>query len=312
MSLTNQVEGAAVRRAAAGPVFDLAYSVLKDHIEYRKFCSGEVSRAEFADFLDSIAPMLVEAGLPAEDVHFAKRYPASASAFVDGKLAALHQARVLPSADYNRGWYQQLAAEIQGNHDHGPFRTYIYPEEARLLFAFADIVRPKSVMFLGSYYGYWAHAALAAVVKNGGRAVLIDPDPRAQEVARRNVERVGLQGAVEFAITTGEAYLANPCTLYDFVVLDAEGPRTHPDPEQRGKAIYGRLLRHALPHMASGAYLVCHNILFEDIAGCPYFDRIIARNHDELGPFMDLVRREFLEFIECTSTEGVGIGRCAG
>jgi predicted O-methyltransferase YrrM len=301
-----------VHVASVGPVFDVAYSVLKDHPEYERFCSGEISRGEFADFLDSIATILVDAGLPAEDVHFAKRYPASAAEFVDERLAALHQAGVLPSAGYDHGWYDQLAAEIHANHDHGPFRTYIYPEEARLLFAFADIVRPKSVMFLGSYYGYWAHATLAAVVKTGSRAVLIDPDPRAQEVARRNVERMGLQGAVEFATTTGEEYLSNPRQLYDFVVLDAEGPRTHPDPEQRGKAIYGRLLRHALPHMAPGSFLVCHNILFKDIVGCGYFDRIIARNQDELGPFMNLVRREFRQFVECTSTEGVGIGRRSG
>ena len=173
-------------------------------------------------------------------------------------------------------------------------------------------MRPKSAVFLGSYYGYWAHAALATIARHGGHAVLIDPDPRAQQVARRNLERPGLSDAIEIANTTGEEYLAKASGLFDFVVLDAEGPRTHPDPEQRGKAIYGRLLRHALPYMPPGSYLICHNILFEDIADCRYFDRIIARNRDELGPFLDLVRREFREFIECTSTEGVGIGIRAG
>ena len=76
-------------------------------------------------------------------------------------------------------------------YDHGPFRTYIYPEEARLLFAIADILRPKAAIFLGSYYGYWARAPLAVIARHGGRAVLVDPDPQAQAVARRNLKSAG-------------------------------------------------------------------------------------------------------------------------
>lgn len=296
------------RPAVVGPVFDIAYSVLKSCPEYEMFRASRISRAEFAAFLDGIAPVLIDAGLPAEDIHFAKRYPPSDVEFVAGRLEYLSRCGVLPSPDYDREWYDQLAAEIRANHYHGPFRTYIYPEEARLLFAFADIVRPKSVAFLGSYYGYWAHAALATIAGHGGHAVLIDPDPRAQEVARRNLERSGLSEAVEVAVATGEEYLAKVSCQFDFVVLDAEGPREHPDPEQRGKAIYGRLMRHALTHMPSGSYLICHNILFEDIADCRYFDRIIMRNREELGPFLALVGREFRQFVECASTEGVGIG----
>ena len=299
-------------RAIVGPVFDIAYSVLGSTPEYAQFRSSAMPRTQFAAFLDSIAPALIAAGLPAEDVHFAKRYPISEAAFVDDCLNRLRERGMLPSRDYDRDGYDRLAAQIRTTHDHGPFRTYIYPEEARLLYAFADIVRPRSVAFVGSFYGYWAHAALASIVAHGGRAVLIDPDPRAQEVARRNLDRAGLLDRVNIAITTGEEYLAHPTGSFDFVVLDAEGPRTHPDPEQRGKAIYGRLLRHLLPHMPPSAYLICHNILFEDIASCSYFDRIIARNLEELGPFRDLVAREFREFIECPSTEGVGIGRRAG
>ena len=296
----------------AGPVFDIADSALKDFPEYAQFRAGAMSRAEFSGFLDRIAPVLIDAGLPPEDTHFAKRYPVSEAAFVADRLAELCLRGVLPSADYDGAHYDHLAAGIRARHDHGPYRTYIYPEEARLLFAFADILRPKSVLFLGSYYGYWAHAALATITAHGGRAVLVDPDARAQEVARRNVERAGWSHAVEVAVITGEEHMANGSGNYDLVVLDAEGPRTHRDPDQRGKAIYGRLLRHALPHMAPGSHLVCHNILFEDISGCPYFDRIIARNHDELGPFLELIGREFREFVECPSTEGVGIGRRAG
>ncbi|MBZ5620333.1 MAG: class I SAM-dependent methyltransferase [Acidobacteriia bacterium] len=300
------------QRTIVGPIYEIAHSVLAECAEFQQFQAGGIARAEFAGFLDAMAPALMAAGLPAEDVHFAKRYPVSEGAFVADRLGELARRGLLPSAGYDTVRYDELAAEMRAHHYHGRFRTYIYPEEARLLFAIADVVRPRSAIFLGSYYGYWAHAALTAIAADGGHAVLVDPDPRAQEVARYNLERSGLAHAVELATTTGEEYLGASPRSFDFVVLDAEGPRTHPDPEQRGKAIYGRLFRHVLPHMPPGAYLVCHNILFQDIAECPYFDGIIARNRGELGPFLDLVGRELRDFVECTSTEGVGIGVRAG
>jgi predicted O-methyltransferase YrrM len=294
--------------AKTGPIFDIAYAVLQSRGEYHAFRNGG-ARDEFSAFLDAVAPDLIAAGLPAEDVHFAKRYPRSAAVFVRDTLQILMARGILLDSAYDEAWYETLAAEIQASHAHGPFRTYIYPEETRLLFAISDIVRPKSVVFLGSYYGYWAHAALSAITRYGGRAILVDPDPQSQAVARCNLKRAGLLGAVELAVTTGQEYMKGNSTLFDFVVLDAEGPRDHPDPEQRGKAIYAPLLRHALPNMTPGALLVCHNILFEDVAGCAYFDHIIARNLDELGPFLTVVRYEFIEFVECTSTEGVGVAK---
>lgn len=293
-----------------GPIFDIAYSVLSTRPEYLEYAvSGD--RMAFSRFLDEIAPDLVAAGLPPEDVHFAKRYPPREEAFVDETLARLVAEGILPHATYDNALYEQLAAEVRREHHHGLYRTYIYPEEARLLYAIAEIARPRQAAFLGSYYGYWAHAALTAIVRNGGRAVLVDPNPKTQEVARTNVQRAGLLGPVEVAVTTGEEYMDSAASAYDFVVLDAENPRDHPDPEQRGKCVYGSLVRRALPRMTQDAMLVCHNILFEDIAACPFFDRVIERNRSELGPFLQIVAEQFAAFVECTSTEGVGVGRRA-
>ncbi len=46
-------------------------------------------------------------------------------------------------------------------------------------------------MFLGSYYGYWAAWAVPAVAARGGRVTLVDPDPTACAVARRNFAPYG-------------------------------------------------------------------------------------------------------------------------
>lgn len=291
-----------------GPVFAIAQSVLARHPEYQSFLNRG-SRSEFSVFLDSIAPDLIAAGLPPDDVQFAKRYPQSQTAFVGDALARLTSIGILPQPDYDKTGYERLAAQIREDYDHGSFRTYIYPEEARLLFAITDILRPRSAIFLGSYYGYWACAPLSVIARHGGRAVLVDPDPKAQDVARHNLKSAGLLDAVELAVTTGQDYLRQTSDRYDLVVLDAETPRDFPDPQQRGKAVYGPLLQHALGRMTPDATLVCHNYLFEDVAGCRFFDRIIERNRDELRAFLDLAAREFAGLVECTSTEGVGIGK---
>src|ERR1700761_606542 len=294
--------------ARTGPIYDIAHPVLETRREYHSFVNGG-TRDEFSAFLDVIAPELIAVGLPPEDVHFAKRYPQSIKEFVRNALHRLASHGILPHTNYDEGHYDAVAREMHGYYEHGPFRTYIYPEEVCLLFAIADIVRPRNVVFLGSYYGYWAHAALFTVARHGGRAVLVDPDPRAQDVARRNLERAGLLDVVGVAVTTGQEYLSQTSNLFDLVVLDAETPRDYPDPEQRGKAIYAPLLRHALPKMTKNALLACHNILFTNLTNCAFLDGVIARNHQELGAFLEVVGNEFTGLVECTSTEGIGVAK---
>jgi predicted O-methyltransferase YrrM len=291
-----------------GPIFNAVDQVLHRRQEYVQFRNGALPRSSFGLFLDGAAEELVASGVPAADVHFAKRYPCSEEGFVDEALADLVARGMISTARYDRALFASTQAEA-ARFDHGGYSTYIYPEEARLLFALTDIVKPRRALFLGSYYGYWAWWALPPLLRGGGRAVLVDPDERVHQVARTNLASTKRSHAVELATTTGERFLAETREVFDFVVLDAEGPRDHPDPEQRGKRVYRPLLHHALPRLAPGALLVCHNILLSDHSGASFLTGVIERNRDELGPFMSLAEREFEGFTPYPSTEGVGVGR---
>jgi predicted O-methyltransferase YrrM len=292
-----------------GPIYDLAFSYLKLTDEYKSYCNGTISVSQYEQFVDRVAGFLIAAGLPSDDVHFAKRYPRCEEQFVHDKILDIYKLGMLPHTSYNSKEYEYIAKERNSNYDHGPFRTYIYPEEAHLLFAIVDIIKPRSVLFLGSYYGYWAYAPIFILRNNGGHATLLDPDPVAQSVAQANIARAGLQDTVEIAVMAGETYLDKVRLEYDFVVLDAENPRNHPNLEQRGKKVYGSLLQRVLPHMTSGAYLVCHNILFKNASEDVFFEGIIQRNKHELSRFMALIGQHIPNFVEVPSTEGVGIGR---
>jgi predicted O-methyltransferase YrrM len=293
----------------AGPIFELIDSVLSDDAAYRQFRAGRVGRPEFAALLDGRAAALRARGVPANDVHFAKRFPASIEGIVGESLDTLARSGVIPRADCPAALMDEVAATIRNRFDHRGQGTYIYPEEGRLLLGIAHAVVARSAVFLGSYYGYWAAWALWPILAGGGRAVLIDPDPLVCEIARRNLHRIYPPERVEIVVATGEAYMERTHNRFDLVVLDAELPRDHPDTTRRGKGIYFHLLQAALPHLAERATLVCHNILFADHSGAHvFFDEVIGRNELELGPFKALVASEFSRFIELPTTEGVGVG----
>lgn len=173
----------------SGPIFDLVDGVLRDAPEYRGFRAGAQSRAEFAAFLERVRTQLVGRGVPANDVHFAKRFPVSIDAAVEHAFAELAPMGLAWPAGFP-AVCARAAARIGRGFDHQGLGTYIYPEEGRLLLAIALAFRPRNAVFLGSYYGYWAAWALPAIVACGARAVLVDPDPRVAEVARRSLARL--------------------------------------------------------------------------------------------------------------------------
>jgi predicted O-methyltransferase YrrM len=294
-----------------GTVYAAAHAALDRSPLYQSFRANGMSRSEFHGFVESHAETLQAAGVPKSDVPFMKRFPRNPDACASLIVADLHRRGILPAASSNAMSLRQTARRM-ADYEHGPFKTFIYPEEGLLLAAIADIASPRHAIFLGSYYGYWAHWAIPAIVRAGGKVTLVDPDEACCEIARRNLRANGFAGEVEVVAAKGEGFLAATTQTYDLVVLDAENPRDDPDPDQRGKRVYHSLMQACLPRLAPAALLVCHNILFTDTSGDPAFADIIARNRGELAPFAELVAGHFAPFVEYRTTEGVGIARLGG
>ena len=291
-----------------GTVFSAAHATLDRSPLYRSFRANGVPRAEFHRLVEAQAEDLQAAGVPGSDVPFMKRFPRNPRAYAALILADLHCRGILPAATCDANRLQQTE-RMMADYQHGSFKTFIYPEEGLLLAAIADIVSPRHAIFLGSYYGYWAHWAIPAIVAAGGKVTLVDPNEACCDIARQNLRANGLAESVDVVAARGEPYLASNRETFDMVVLDAENPRDHPEPEQRGKRVYHSLTRACLPWLAPSALLVCHNILFTDASGDSTFAQVIARNRDELAPFAGLVADHFVPFVEYRTTEGVGIGR---
>ena len=290
-----------------GPVFEAIDHVLQQDSDYPLFRQCRLTPLQFHALVDRRAKALIEAGLPGNDLPFVKRMPPNVFVFAIQAMQKLAERGLVPRIDWDEASFRRTATAA-ATFQHDGLMTYIYPEEGLILWALARACPPRRALFLGSYYGYWASWILPVLASAGGRATLVDPDPRSCDVARRNIEALGLGAHVDIILERGEPFLARRGGEFDFVVLDAENPRDHPDPRQRGKRVYQSLLEAALPCLGRRSLLVCHNILFQDETGDPAFDAIIARNEDELGHFRALAREHF-EFVEIASTEGVGVGR---
>lgn len=291
----------------SGPIFDRVESVLNGTEPYGRFKGGGLSFDDYVSFLDSKRKALVVGGVPDEDVDYAKRYPPDRARFLRSALALLRERGVIAHGHVDFRLLDE-ARRRSRNFDHGGRTTYIYPEESDLLAALADITRPCHVAFLGSYYGFWACAALPALLRDGGTATLVDPDPDCSALASLNFKAEIAGGRVTIACATGEALLARAGPPLDMVVIDAELPRDDPDEARRGKGVYASLLEAALPRLAPGAVVVSHNILLDDWTGAPVFDQILARNQRELARFGELAQRHLPNWTVIHSTEGLGVG----
>ncbi|CAA6824890.1 MAG: Glutamate synthase [NADPH] large chain (EC [uncultured Thiotrichaceae bacterium] len=295
----------------SGTLFENVYRVLGQEPVAQRFFDGQLPQHEWIDFLEQQRARLVNAGIPAGDVDFAKRYPGSVEAFVQQTYQRPEFENLLALPENWQTECYDIAKSLTEMYEHQG-TTYIYPEEGYLIYTLAKAFQAKRAIFLGSYYGYWAAWAMPAIEAAGGSAVLIDPDPQCCELAERNLSRLYPDATIEVACTTAQEYLANydheKNGKFDFTVLDAELPNDYPDEALRGKGLYFALLDAVLPHITDPSLMVCHNILLNDETGSNAMQSMVAQNQKELTPFLKLVGEKYQFFTEILSTEGMGVG----
>ncbi len=292
-----------------GTISALIETALSGYAPYRDYRAGRSTRAAYVAVLDGREAEGAALGLNRDQFHLSGRGPRDEVAFVAAVLADLQRRGLVASTAYDEAAFTAFRAQVRAVFDHGPFSTYIFPEEERLAYALAGIARPESAGFFGSYYGYWAVWALPALAARGGQAVFLDIDQRVNDLARANVERLGFGAHCRFVTRDAVAHLEQDATTYDFALIDAEGPEEHADPDYRKKRIYYPIFRAALPRLRPGALLAVHNVLLHDDAGDRYFTESIARNRQQFDKLLPLLAREFPLQADYATSEGVGVYR---
>jgi predicted O-methyltransferase YrrM len=301
-----------VEEKISGTLFENVHRLIATNPIAQHFFAGQLSRTEWIDFLESQRTQLLDSGIPAADVDFAKRYPGAIESFVSEAYRGDTFKGLLALPENWTAQCHETAQSLAASFEHQGSTTYIYPEEGYLLQTLVKAFTAKRAIFLGSYYGYWAAWAIPAIQASGGSAVLIDPDERCCDLARHNLTKLYPNAAIEVVCSTGQEYLANydrdQDGAFDFVVLDAELPSDYPDENLRGKGLYFALLESVLPHIADPSLLVCHNILLHDETGSDVMRTAVELNRKELTPFLKIVGETYQFFTEIHSTEGMGVG----
>ncbi|MDX8053968.1 class I SAM-dependent methyltransferase [Lentzea sp. BCCO 10_0798] len=302
-----------LRSGTAHAIIDTA---LRNHVEYRDFRDGLMTRPDYSRWVESQFEALSELGLNLDKQSLSTRFPPDDHACVTNVLAALAKNGLIADTDYPVDEFEDFAELVSKKWDHGDRTTFIFPEEARLMFALAHRTRPRNAVFLGSYYGYWAVWALPAVAAAGGRVTLVDIDPDVMALAERNIAELGYSHLVDFVVADATEY-ARTLSDVDLCVLDAEGPLDAPDPDLRDKAIYyphTRAISHALPQ---GALLVAHNVLLQNLTDNAYFAGRIANNEAQYARWTAYLDEHYDVHQVFPTSEGVGVYRrngspCAG
>ena len=128
--------------------------------------------------------------------------------------------------------------------------------EGKLIHLLARSAGARRILEIGTLGGY-STIWLARAVPDTGRVVTIERDPRAAEVARRNIERAGVAPRVELLEGDAREVLSTLDGPFDLVFIDAD---------KRSNPVY---LEHALRLARPGTLIVADNVVRQGAVADP-------------------------------------------
>jgi predicted O-methyltransferase YrrM len=143
-------------------------------------------------------------------------------------------------------------AEWQGQLDR--FLLAVGPATGRLMNLLIKEAKAKTVLEVGSSYGYSTVWLAEAARETGGVVVSLEIHPEKQKHARDSIERAGLQGFVDFRLGDARDSLRMLTKTVDFVLLDLWND------------LYIPCFDLFYPKLNPGALIVADNMIFPESA----------------------------------------------
>jgi predicted O-methyltransferase YrrM len=242
-----------------GPMYKIINDKAKQFSFVNDYYMGKIDHDTFSQNINIYKELLISAGLDDWQIQLLNRFPSNDVEPATRMLKSLHNAGAISSSSCHEQAFQDFRTRVEEVFMHLPNRTTsIFPEEARIAFELSLAIRPKHVIVAGSYYNYFAVWLIPGLAMDG-RMICIDIDPQVCELARSNMKALGYEDRVKVVCGDAEIFLQNDQESIDLFVVDAYGSSRHPDPRYHGKAIYGPLIKAALPHMQKDDYILAHN-----------------------------------------------------
>jgi predicted O-methyltransferase YrrM len=294
--------------ATSGPAAESLLAALGELEVFRSFRSGATTRDEYVAGLESQADRLDKLlGSPRNLRLLAARYPPDFDRHAD-EILDLLIGEGLAGQKPPTGPFEDFREKMRRQFDHGDRRTFIHPDEARLAYMVSAAKKPRRMIALGSYYGYWAAWAMPGVEAAQGEAVLVDPNEAVCDLARANFETLGFAGRTSVLAQKGEDVLPSlEDGSLDLVFLDANAGRGHADPAYDGKGIYSILAEAAFPKMAEGALLIAHNDYIAGVGDNRLSQPFVQRHAERLERFHTVCAERFRKHNIFATPDGFGV-----
>jgi caffeoyl-CoA O-methyltransferase len=113
----------------------------------------------------------------------------------------------------------------------------------------SKMIRPKTILEIGTYTGYSA-ICLAQGLQKGGMLHTIDINEELQEITTRYIHEAGLQNQIKMYLGNAVNILSDLTLSFDMVFMDAD------------KENYGRYYDLVFPKVNSGGYIIADNVLW--------------------------------------------------
>ncbi|MBN1344404.1 MAG: hypothetical protein JXQ73_17075 [Phycisphaerae bacterium] len=190
------------------------------------------------------------------DPHRQLEPPECEIAVVDGALAVLQEACILPHARYD---HEKMLAHRQAVQElfEIPW-TAITPRMQRLLYAVNAIIQPPNMIAAGVFCGNTFISNAGAAVGPGAcytahDLVGVEIDPERAALAERNVRQIDPTGVARVVADDAVTFVDGYEEAIHLLYLDADGS---PD---KGKGVYLDILEAAYDRMPSGSVVLAHN-----------------------------------------------------
>lgn len=133
------------------------------------------------------------------------------------------------------------------------FLISVGPATGQLLNILAKSIEAKTIVELGTSYGYSTVWLAEAARANGGKLITLEKADYKQNYARQQLKRAGLENYVDFRLGDALETLRSLDGPFDFVLVDL------------WKELYVPCLELFYPKLAPGAFIAADNMIYPDV-----------------------------------------------
>jgi predicted O-methyltransferase YrrM len=123
-------------------------------------------------------------------------------------------------------------------------------ETAIFLNTLAKSAQSKTILEIGTSYGYSTIWLAEAARANGGKVITLENNPEKATYAQQQIHEAGLSDFVEFRIGDALEIIENAQETYDFILLDI------------WKELYVPCFERFFPKLNKGAWVIGDNMIF--------------------------------------------------